>query len=341
MRTQLGGPLPKGFGSRHSNLLFQQNEGLYLHHRRSRQSPQLGPHKSLTKKLPLKGEHPSLGEYTANNPALAEEIHSLFPVLVMMEKAGSGMEHNSRAETDKLPTGIPQITVPEVLGGYRIQREIGRGGMGVVYEAEQIALNRHVALKVLPAQSVQHYGGLARFRHEARVAARLHHTNIVPVFEVGEDQNIYFYAMQYIHGQSLEQVLQELRQIREQTSDVIRASRTVTNTQLSEQVANSLFEGFVPLPVTDTSSHPPVDTKPLLPGQAERSHVETKRAHYFRSVARVGIQVAEALDYAHNAGVLHRDIKPANLLLDTHSRVWITDFGLAKTTAASLLPRQD
>src|SRR5262249_48129203 len=95
--------------------------------------------------------------------------------------------------------------------------EIGRGGMGVVYEAEQESLNRHVALKVLPNRANADSSCLQRFRNEARSAARLHHTNIVPVFEVGESDGIHYYAMQYIQGQSLDEILRELRRMRKKT----------------------------------------------------------------------------------------------------------------------------
>src|SRR5207253_7951816 len=99
--------------------------------------------------------------------------------------------------------------VPKRLGDYRILRLVGRGGMGVVYEAEQQALSRHVALKVLPAPAAADPTLLKRFRREAKAAARLHHTNIVPVHDTGECDGIHYYAMQYIQGQGLDEVLKE------------------------------------------------------------------------------------------------------------------------------------
>ena len=104
---------------------------------------------------------------------------------------------------------------PSQVGDYRILREIGRGGMGVVYEAEQISLGRRVALKVLPGQVSGDRMILERFRREARAAARLHHTNIVPVYEVGQDGDVRFYAMQFIQGQGLDLVIDELRRLRD------------------------------------------------------------------------------------------------------------------------------
>ena len=115
----------------------------------------------------------------------------------------------SRADAGAATTAAAQV------GDYRILREIGRGGMGVVYEAEQVSLGRRVALKVLPRQVSGDRTVLERFRREARAAARLHHTNIVPVFEVGQDGDVRFYAMQFIQGQGLDLVIDELRRLAE------------------------------------------------------------------------------------------------------------------------------
>src|SRR5438105_3886117 len=122
-----------------------------------------------------RGEAPSPSDYAARYPELAAEIHELFPVLVLMEAAGPTPAHAAPARRD---AGV--AAVPDRLGNYRILREVGRGGMGVVYEAVQVSLNRRVALKVLPAGASNDPLGLARFHREARSAARMHHGNIVP-----------------------------------------------------------------------------------------------------------------------------------------------------------------
>ncbi len=137
---------------------------------------------------------------------------SLFPALVQVEQADE--EHIDRESEAKAPG---PARAPEQIGDYRILGEIGRGGMGVVYEAEQISLGRRVALKVLPRHVAKDRMTLERFRREARAAARLHHTNIVPVFEVGQDGDVRFYAMQFIQGQSLDVVITELRHLRIQS----------------------------------------------------------------------------------------------------------------------------
>src|SRR5262245_21063192 len=159
-----------------------------------------------------RGERPSLTEYVARYPALADDIRELFPALALMEQ----VRPESAKATQEVPRrGAPDDGPrPERLGDYRVLREVGRGGMGVVYEAEQESLGRHVALKVLPAAALLNPKHLQRFQREARSAARLHHTNIVPVFGVGEDHGLHYYVMQFIQGLSLDEVLVELQRLR-------------------------------------------------------------------------------------------------------------------------------
>ncbi len=151
-----------------------------------------------------RGERPSLLEYIDRCPAMADEIRELFPALVEVEQAEEVLEplHG--------PAASRSIPALRQVGDYRVIREVGRGGMGVVYEAEQVSLGRRVALKILPGAVAKDGKALERFRREARAAARLHHTNIVPVFEVGQDGDVVFYAMQFIQGQGLEVVIDEL-----------------------------------------------------------------------------------------------------------------------------------
>jgi serine/threonine protein kinase len=155
-----------------------------------------------------RGERPSLQEYTDQYPELAGEIRDLFPAMVEIEQV---------EEVRREPAAEPEpVTAPALqqVGDYRILREIGRGGMGIVYEAEQLSLGRRVALKILPLQASKDATKLERFRREARSAAKLHHTNIVPVFEVGQDGEACYYAMQFIQGQGLDEVIEELRGLR-------------------------------------------------------------------------------------------------------------------------------
>jgi serine/threonine protein kinase/WD40 repeat protein len=293
-----------------------------------------------------RGERPALSEYISRHPELADEIRDLFPTLVMMERLGeSGDGRLSECTPERTQTGR---SIPERLGDYRILREIGRGGMGVVYEAVQESLGRHVALKVLSHH--RHLGSiqLIRFQREARAAALLHHTNIVPVFGVGVHGDVHYYAMQYIQGQGLDCVIRELVRLRrttigdteDQTFDPENISAHLASKLLKHRMPPqpsqpSALQGVLSAPArpedASAASGSTIDTgSPLIASPPSSSILGHREARYFRSVARLGLQVAEALAYAHSHGVVHRDIKPANLLLDLQGTIWVTDFGLAK-----------
>ncbi len=301
-----------------------------------------------------RGERPALSEYTRQYPELASEIRDLFPALVMLEDVrpsfgpGGGPPSAAAAAEGK---------TLERLGDYRILREVGRGGMGVVYEAEQESLGRHVALKVLPGQALLEPQQLLRFQREARAAARLHHTNIVPVFGVGEAEGRHYYVMQFIQGQGLDQVIHELRRLRrglDQGSTQVEASLPPAGAPPEEPapiadpneavsalaVARSLLTGVFASPALyveeDRTTRSPVTPSPPHPVTPSP---EPEGRPYWHRVAGIGIQVAEALAYAHSQGTLHRDIKPSNLLLDTQGIVWVTDFGLAKAQDSEDLTR--
>jgi serine/threonine protein kinase len=280
-----------------------------------------------------RGEHPALLEYVARHPDLAAEIRDLFPALIQVEKLKPAPGDLTGAF---VPTsGVAAEHVPERLGEFRILREIGQGGMGVVYEAEQESLGRHVALKVLPRHALFKTAYLERFRREAKAAGRLHHTNIVPVFGVGECDGMHYFAMQFIPGEGLDKVLHDLRRLR-QAPGTLTAKVKPTE----ESVAHSLLSGrFTACPATPAEG-PSAPSTPPAPAAAEGAHGSSTlsgsgpEGYYFRGIARVAVQVADALAYAHRQGVLHRDIKPSNLLLDQQGTVWITDFGLAKAEGA-------
>ena len=153
------------------------------------------------------GERPAVKEYIDRYPDLADDIRDLFPAMVEIEQVKEDPPGSRRASRR---TGRPPF---EQLGDFRILREVGHGGMGVVYEAEQVSLGRHVALKVLPERMLRDAKAEARFEREAKSAARLHHTNIVPVFGVGEHEGTPYYVMQFIQGLGLDEVLEELKKL--------------------------------------------------------------------------------------------------------------------------------
>jgi serine/threonine protein kinase/tetratricopeptide (TPR) repeat protein len=203
------------------------------------------------------------------------------------------------------------------LGDFRIIREIGRGGMGVVYEADQLSLGRRVALKVLPFASVLDSRQLQRFKNEAQAAASLHHTHIVPVYSVGCERGVHYYAMQYIEGRTLAKVIEELRrQASEQRSQEPNGNGEWQLADCEAQIRGGENAAAFSL-------------------DSERPQPKTDG--FFRAVARLGVEVAEALDYAHNKGVVHRDIKPLNLILDDRGEPWIADFGLAHVESVGSL----
>jgi tRNA A-37 threonylcarbamoyl transferase component Bud32 len=305
------------------------------------------------------GERPSLQEYIDRHPELADEMRELFPAMVEIEQVKQ--DHHEGAEQAAAP---PSYSLRQV-GDFRIIREVGKGGMGIVYEAEQMSLGRHVALKVLPKNMLLDGKAKRRFEREARFAARLHHTNIVPVFGVGEQDGMPYFVMQFIQGLGLDEVLEELKRLR--PADVrtgtfaggdLRVSRraeqgshvagekadqnAVTKSAgTAVNVARSLMTGEFHsptdhpdeaiAPVTVNAPHedvsmgdgtrsrassqslPRSSSSVVLPGRIrDRTKSSNKKRTYWQSVASVGAQVGEALEYAHKQGICHRDIKPSN-----------------------------
>jgi eukaryotic-like serine/threonine-protein kinase len=276
------------------------------------------------------GERPSLKEYIDPHAELAEEIRAVFPAMAMMENIALADESLAGP-----PVPAPAVPVLQQLGDYRIIREVGRGGMGIVYEAEQVSLGRHVALKVLPHKALMDERRKQRFEREAKAAAKLHHTNIVPVFGVGEHDGVPYYVMQFIQGLGLNTVIEELQ--RQQKPGPEAPAGEQPPTCLDVQAANAArsllsgqvtMEDFTPGQRSRPDSH--AGPMPLLLPSSSESSKKARKLTYWHSVATIGAQVASALEYAHQQGILHRDIKPSNLLLDTHGTVWIADFGLAK-----------
>lgn len=301
------------------------------------------------------GEFPSLTEFVNRHPELEDEIRDLFPAVAMMEQADV-------SEPASPITHAPEI---ERLGDYRIIREIGRGGMGVVYEAVQESLGRHVAIKVLPWQSASDQRYVKRFHREARIAAALHHTNIVPVFGVGEADGVHFLAMQCIRGQSLDSILFELRQMSSERSPGKDGADVSTQKSLSKShdamqsqiIAQSLIDKTPgpeeQLPSSELESvNTALESATASTVSSNASDASSKSLFsmtedtstgtlLFRRAAELMAHVADALGYAHSQGVLHRDIKPANLMIDVDGGIWVTDFGLAKCRDSSAIASGD
>lgn len=220
-------------------------------------------------------------------PHLERQIRDLIPSLAALHQIGPAGEDRETQSLGGFRNGRRTM-----LGDFALGREIGRGGMGVVYEAMQVSLGRRVALKVLPFAAVLDKRQLQRFKNEAQAAAALHHPHIVPVFAVGCERGVHYYAMQYIEGRDLSDAIVQLRHL--------CVGAAVTTDAETQALESSSAGGF------------------------DRGH------KFYRTVAEIGVQAAEALEYAHQRGIVHRDIKPSNLMLDSEGEIWVADFGLAQ-----------
>lgn len=250
------------------------------------------------------GFAPDLDRLLAGYPHLAGPLRRYLDSLNFLHRA------TSLAASPTQPTNVePAMPKERLLGDYRLLREIGRGGMGVVYEAWQVSLDRRVALKVLPFAAVLDTKYIARFQNEVRAAAQLQHPHIVPVYGVGCDRGVHYYSMQFIDGQPLDQAIRELR------------GAGVPSTVPTAQQKTGAPEPKAPKAAASTLRQSTIRSS-------------TGKAHV-RNTVQLAVQAAEALQHAHDFGIVHRDIKPSNLLVDRQGRLWITDFGLARVQAGA------
>jgi eukaryotic-like serine/threonine-protein kinase len=239
------------------------------------------------------GLSPNIEDYIHAYPQYADEIKELFPMVAALE------QWKSDREAQSLRSGVPEAFDIEQLGDCKIVREIGRGGMGVVFDAVQGTLERRVAVKLLPWRYSMVPRWQERFEKEARMIAKLKHFNIVPIYSFGTHEGYAYYVMQYVEGVSLARIIQGL----ERQETVI----------FSDEIAGANLENKTAMALSPVVG-------------ANRKGL---RRNGWRSLARIGLQVAQALTHAHDEGVLHNDVKPANLLVDATGRIWVTDFGLA------------
>jgi tetratricopeptide (TPR) repeat protein len=220
------------------------------------------------------------------HPEHADELRRRFAIM-------DAVDRSFEAEApDGMPTHISE---------YRIIREIGRGGMGVVYEAEQERMRRKVALKVLSLAITGTPQAVTRFRREAQAAGRLHHTNIVPVYDLDQHAGYWFYAMELVEGRPLSEIIASMKDPKQPQTEVALAQSALGKT----------------------------------PGSAPGSTGTGARSYYVR-IAEMFAGVAEGLELAHSQGIVHRDVKPSNLLLATDGQLKIVDFGLARYSGESV-----
>lgn len=309
------------------------------------------------------GVAPSIAEFANCHAEWQPDLQEILETVHAVEQLRPALSDSPPLPGPKAPS--PEV-VPEI-DGYRILRTAGHGGMGVVYEAIQVSLDRRVALKILPSRLFQNHRARERFQVEAKAAAGLHHNHIVPVFEVRTQGTHAFYTMQFIEGESLDEVIVQLRNLRagaegkssrgdqrEPPAAVDLEPLNAAVTLRSETLARTLFAKPFPsngddaevarssdrnrtTTVSRFGETTKIDRPPSSSGLVEPSNNRL----FFLNVARIGVQVAQAIHHAHRHGVIHRDIKPSNIMVDLDGNAWVTDFGLAKVDEHDLTGEGD
>ena len=251
-----------------------------------------------------RGDRTGADRLRAEHPLIAEEVLEL---LRAYERLGT---------EDEKPLGV--------LGDYRLVRRLGRGGMGVVYEAWQGSMERCVALKVLPGGLLADLKAVARFEREARIAGKLQHPNIVSVHGIGVDDNTPYYVMEFVEGETLSRIIEKLRDAGRtglpRDADGSSRERPTVLAALSRIFGKN---GERSIEHDPGASSPAEPTGPAVAGGSPDAR------HAF-TVAEAFAGAAEGLQSAHAQSIIHRDLKPSNLMLDRRGRLRILDFGLAR-----------
>jgi len=229
------------------------------------------------------GQTPDVQQYTEQYPAHSEELTDLLSSVAMIEGLKNYSPNSSVPDQHLI-----DIDVPEFLGEYRIVREIGRGGMGIVFEAVHETLGRRVAIKVMTVGGISSTKHLERFHREAVSAATLHHTNIAGVFGAGEDNGLHFYVMEYIDGHSISQILK---------------GETIGLETPNKTIAFDNSEDILETPGSKSSNGSRCGESLTF---GDQTILPKDR---YKWVADTGQQIADALAYAHEKNILHRDIK--------------------------------
>lgn len=258
------------------------------------------------------GSMPSVEDYARRYPTLATQIRELFPLVFSLER------WKNDKEVECLRRNVPEEFAVEAFGDYKVVRELGRGGMGVVFFAVHTRSRRPVAVKLLPwryAADMPRWK--ERFHREASTIATLRHKNIVQVYSFGRHEGYYYYVMQYVDGIGLDRIVERLR-------------KSARPCDVAELVAHA---------------HPDNPIKSSGPWANEdfNTGALTLMRDSWRGFARLGHQIASALAHAHQNDVLHNDVKPSNLLVKPNGQVIVTDFGLGRldSTEPSLDDRDD
>ncbi len=257
--------------------------------------------------------------------SLAAELREAFGLRGDESLPSSGV-WTARRSGSQLPWEDDALAHGSRLADFEVLGELGRGGMGVVYRARQISLDRDVALKVLPHFARHGRSAVERFRQEAQAAARLNHANVVPIYAQGEHEGHYFYAMKLVRGDSLDGVIQSKPQL-------LSSTHAATSSTALGGFSWRLGPRTTKIE-SETSKQTGLPGKASDPGAVEGRAPDApppaRTGADYRHIASLLAGVADGLAHAHAEGVVHRDIKPHNLILGEDHRLYITDFGLAR-----------
>jgi eukaryotic-like serine/threonine-protein kinase len=249
----------------------------------------------------LQGQQPNIDEFVKQYPEFESQIGQRIQSLQKIDGLFACL---MEADTSDFGEGIPEHSlIGKRLGDFEVLSLIGTGGMGAVFLARQVSLDREVALKVVSSVGGTQAKNLDRFKRESKVLAKISHPNIVPIYEVGQHGPYFYFAMEYVKGVSLDKIISSIRNAKpdDKASKVmhkcLEAQASIYDDNYSED---------------ESSKGAEIDTD------------------YIVGISKVIISIASALDYAHKKGILHRDVKPSNILIDTEGTAKLVDFGLAK-----------
>ncbi len=272
-----------------------------------------------------RGESININGFVASHQGLDKEalaeLRHCIESLEFIARAGVILSE-AKSPLQRVSSGAMDLAQTRSLGDFRLIQEIGRGGMGVVFQAEQISLRRRVALKILPLAAMLDQRALTRFKNEVMAVAQLDHPNIVDIYAVACDRGVHHYAMRYIEGCTVSTIIKEMQRRSDAELELPDAiSSVVSSIQSRESEAEDMnrTQDHVDPALVETACHSV--TYPA------RRRIQSRA--YFHSLAQFAAVIADALDHAHQRGIVHRDIKPANLMIDSSGKPWVADFGLA------------